>query len=186
MTPTTLAAPPALLAAEEFFERYAHKRAELVDGVVIEEEPVPAARRGEICAEITRILGNFAKESKLGRVMSNDTMVRIRDKTVRGPDVLFVSYTRLPPGPAPDKLTDMVPELAIEVRSPSNDWPDIFGKVSDYLKAGVTAVLVVDPEQATGSVYRGSEIPQIFDNGDVLTIPDVLPGFAVPLKAFFA
>jgi len=32
--------------------------------------------------------------------------------------------------------------------------------------------------------YRPDDIQQIFDNGDELTLPDILPGFAVPVKKF--
>ena len=122
MTPATQTqAPPALLTAEEFIERYAHQHVELVDGVVV-ETPMPTLRRGQVCSKANRLLGNFTEERNLGHVMSNDTFIRTRrdPDRVRGPDVLYVSYSRLPPGPAPNRLTDLVPELTVEVRSPSN------------------------------------------------------------------
>jgi hypothetical protein len=37
----------------------------------------------------------------------------------------------------------------------------------------------------TASVYRADELQRIFDNGDELTIPDVLPGFAVAVRRLF-
>ena len=71
------------------------------------------------------------------------------------------------------------------MRSPTDRWGDIFAKVGEYLQAGVRAVVVFDPTTATASVYRPDELQQIFDNGDELTLPDVLPGFAVPVKKSF-
>lgn len=176
-----------LMTGEEFVAEYGHRHAELVDGIVKEEVPVPNLRHGEVCAEFARLLGNFAKDNKLGRVMSNDSNIRVKRNpdTVRGPDVCFFSFAVIPPGPAPDALTDLVPELAVEVRSPTNTWNKIFSKVGEYLTAGVRAVAVLDPETASVSVYRADEFQQIFHAGDELTLPDVLPGFAVPVRRFF-
>jgi hypothetical protein len=35
------------------------------------------------------------------------------------------------------------------------------------------------------SVYRPDESQQIFHNGDALVVPDVLPGFSVPVLSLF-
>ncbi len=57
------------------------------------------------------------------------------------------------------------PELVIEVRSPSDRWGQLFTKVGEYLAAGVLAVVVVDPNTETVSVYRDSG-QQIFTTAD--------------------
>jgi len=46
-------------------------------------------------------------------------------------------------------------------------------------------VLVLDPPSASALVFRENEPPQRFSIGDELTISDILPGFAVPVKRFF-
>lgn len=178
-------APPALLTAEEFFEIYAGEHCELVRGHA-QEVPVPSARHGEVAVRAIRYLDRFVDDNKLGRICGNDSLVVLRRSpdTVRGPDVCYFSYTRMPPGPAPEGVCKIVPELAVEVRSPSNTWSDIFGKVGEYLKAGVLVVLVLDSETGTASTYRQSG-QQVFAKTDTLTLPDVLPGFAVPVASFF-
>ena len=182
--------PPApakkLVTAEEFLERYAHRYAELIDGGLV-EFGMPSLRHGEVCSRVDRLIGNFVEDRQLGRTMANDPHILIsrNPDTVRGPDVCYFSFARLPPGPAPDGVSELVPELTVEVRSPSNTWTQIFGKIGDYLRVGVTAVLVLDPDGLTASVYRADTGQQIFHTGDELTLPDVLPGFAVPVKRFF-
>ena len=47
-------------------------------------------------------------------------------------------------------------------------------------------VLVLDPAIEAVTIYRETEdIPQRFSNGDELTLPDLLPGFTVPVRKFF-
>ncbi|VTT98129.1 unnamed protein product [Gemmataceae bacterium] len=49
----------------------------------------------------------------------------------------------------------------------------------------MTVVLVLDPETESLAVFRENEFPIRMHNGDELALPDVLPGFAVKVKAFF-
>ena len=87
---------------------------------------------------------------------------------------------------SPDGLLSVVPNLVVEVRSPSDRWGEIFTKVGEYLRAGVVVVVVLDPASASASVYRMEEIQQVFHNGDALVLPDVLPGFSVAVEPLFA
>ena len=76
MSTATLLVPPAASAvtAEEFVEHYSHRYAELIDGILVEYS-MPSGRHGEVCAELTRLMGNFVKDWKLGRVLSHDTHI---------------------------------------------------------------------------------------------------------------
>ena len=180
---------PTLITEEEFLEKYAHRYADHVDGQLV-EFGMPNQRHGEVCSEAHYILTHFVKERQLGRTFSNDAHIRISQNPdkVRGPDISYFSFTRMPPGPAPTGPSGIIPELCVvvEVRSPSNTWSDIFIKVGEYIGVGVNAVLVLDPDTQSASVYRENGDQQIFRIDDELTLPDVLPGFAVPVRRFFA
>ena len=182
----TVAPATALLTADEFVRQFAHKRAELVRGEVV-ELPMPSTRHGNVCWRVAKYLGNFVDDHDLGHVMTNDSFFPTTQTpdTVRGPDVSFYSYDRLPKGKIPEGLLRVVPELAFEVRSPSNRWASLVAKGLEYLEAGVKVVVLLDPDTETASVYRMDEIQQILHNGDELTLPDVLPGFSVPVRRFF-
>jgi Uma2 family endonuclease len=78
-----------------------------------------------------------------------------------------------------------LPELVAEVRSPSDMWTALFAKVEEYFAAGVNVVLVLDPETRTVMVCRPGPTQQSLNIGDTLTVPDVLPGFAVPVAVLF-
>jgi Uma2 family endonuclease len=191
MSPT--ATPPStptrtvLLTAEEFARQYGGQYVELVEGVV-KELPMPFPKHGKTCLTIGYLIADHVFKHDLGHVMSNDSFVQTRrgPDTVRGPDVSFYSYERLPRGEVPDGLLPVAPDLVVEVRSPSDTWTEIFAKVSEYLGAGIRAVVVLDAVSTSASVYRAEELQQIFHNGDEMTIPDVLPGFAVVVRRLFA
>ncbi len=179
--------PAMLLTAEEFTTRYTNIHAELVEGVV-KESPVPFPKHGFICSRIDRLIGYHVETHDLGRVATNDSWIKtgVHPDTVRGADVCFFGYERLPRGEVPEGLLPVAPDLVVEVRSPSDRWTEVFAKVVEYLRAGVRVVVVLDSATATASVYRPDELQQIFHNSDPLTIPDLLPGFSVAVNRLFA
>lgn len=181
------APPPALLTAEEFARLPDDgRRLELVAGQLV-ETPMPPPKHGFCCSKLDRAIGNFVDDNGLGRVASNDSWVKTRGgpDTVRGADVAFWSYDRLPKGEVPEGIIPSPPDLVIEVRSPSERWTDIFGKMLEYLKAGVRVACILDPGTETLSIYRPDEIQQILTADDEFTLPDVLPGFATKVGKLF-
>ena len=175
-----------LLTAEEFVKRYPKHYVELVKGVV-KEVPMAGVEHGVINSNIGYFLADYVRKNDLGRVVSNDTyfITRRNPDVVRGMDIGYISYARLPKGPVPRGALDVAPELIVEVRSPSDAWTDVFAKVEEYLAAGVGVVVVLDPEKRSASACRRNADQQDFFVGDTLTVPDVLPGFAVPVAVLF-
>ena len=183
------AATEPLLTADEFMARHGGETCvELVRGRVV-RYPMPGGPHGYITGNATAILHNFVRGHKLGRVFSNDTLMRTRKQeptdTLRGPDVAYVSFAKMPPGDVPDGPLSVVPELVIEVRSPSDRIPQLSAKASEYLDTGVTVVIVLDPATESAAVYRENELPIRMHNGDELTFPDVLPGLSIQVRQLF-
>lgn len=187
--PPTPPAPTPRLTAEEFGRRHAGRRVEYVNGEV-KEIPMPGGKHGKVCYRAASAIGRFVDENDLGHVFINDTFVRVPTtgdpERVYGADVCFVPYTRLPKdAEVPDSVVPVTPELVVEVRSPSDTWTDAIAKVLDYLRAGVPAVVVLDPKTKSASVFRPAARQDVFEADESLTLPDVLPGFAVPVAALF-
>jgi Uma2 family endonuclease len=163
------------------------RNTELVRGRIVEVPPT-YPYHGYVCGNVYRHVDQFVRENSLGRVMTNDSgVVTERDPdTLRGADVAYYSYARLPKGPLPhDSYLTVAPDLIFEVRSPSDRRSQVLLKVTEYLTAGVTAVCVLNPEAGTAMVYRDNLDPEPFASAADLTFPDVLPGFCVPLRQFF-
>ncbi len=177
----------ALISAEDYLRMPDNGQAtELVRGEVITMPP-PTPRHGEICGHIVYLLRRFLDDQPLGRVIANDAAViteRAPD-TVRGPDVAFYSYDRVPKGPLPIGYMDVPPELVFEVRSPSQRWRDIHRKVGEYLAAGITVVCVLDEEDLSVTVFPAESKPRSAGPEEELTLPEVLPAFHISVRRFF-
>ncbi len=179
------ATPTALMTGEEFVRLDGHELMSLVKGVPVVEETERSLHHGQVCATVGGVLFDFVKAHRVGTVCSNNTSIRLKRNpdTVYGPDLCYFSAGRLTPDARTALVCDVIPDLVIEVRMPTNDSWQHITKAVDYQMAGVRAVLIVDLESQTGMVVR--DRTQIFHYGDDVTLPDVLPGFTVPLKRFF-
>ncbi|HEX5104195.1 MAG TPA: Uma2 family endonuclease [Pirellulaceae bacterium] len=162
------------------------RQRELVKGKVVEMN-LPKPKHGFICGEIAGLLREFVKPRKLGRVFSNDSgVITERDPdSLRGPDVGFYSFARVPAGPIPDGYYAVAPEIAFDVLSPDDVWARMLEKVAELLDAGVVVVCVVDPRDETVQVHRADQPIQYLQRGDELTVPDVLPGFSCKVSQIF-
>ena len=101
----------ALMTAEEFGARpdpgYPE---ELVRGEVV-PMPLTDTRHGEVCVQSSYLLKRFLDDHDLGRVIGNDAgVITTRGPdSVRGPDVAFFSYARIPKGPIARGYQAVVP-----------------------------------------------------------------------------
>jgi Uma2 family endonuclease len=170
--------PPATAPEDTLYE--------VVDGRIVEK--TMGSREIEIASILDQCLGGFARANRLGRVLAEFLFrIDVKKDLQRRPDVAFVAHSswpfnrRVPGGP----VWDMVPELAIEVVSPTNSANDVQEKVHEYLEAGVTRVWVVYPEQAEVYIYASPTQIQVLKLGQDLEGGDLLPGFRLPLAALF-
>jgi Uma2 family endonuclease len=186
MSPVTQTHPDTLLTAEQYAELPDDGRhTELVRGKVVEMSR-PKPEHGYYCLNIGSLLREHVRSRDLGRVVSNDSgVITTRGPdSVRGPDVAFYSYERVPKGPLPKGYWP-APDLVFEVRSPSDRLSDLYEKVTEYIKAGVKVVCLVEPDKETVLVYPGEEFLRMLGANDELTLPEVLPDFRVPVRQLF-
>ncbi len=184
--------PPAAtrMTAEEFGLKHAGDNVEYVNGELREITMPAGGRHGKVCYRAATLIGQFVDANGLGHMFINDTFVNVPLKgdpeRVYAPDVMFVSYDRLPKdAEVPVGTVMVIPNLVVEVRSPSDDWTTVIGKVVDYVNAGVPVVLLLEPETRTASVCGKEFWQRTFTATDTLTLPEVLPGFEVPIVKFF-
>lgn len=181
--------PSPILTAEEFFaDESSGDWCELVRGKVAMLRP-PGAQHGAICASVGYELMLFLEEHALGRgVCNNCGVITERDPdTVRGPDIAFYSFDRIPRGPTPTGYPASAPDLIFEVLSPDDCTREMTVKVGEYLAAGVRAVVLVNPEKTTVTIYRpDDERPAtMLRDEETFSLPEILPGWELPVSRFF-
>jgi Uma2 family endonuclease len=160
---------------------------ELVDGELVEVTPA-ADISSSTSAMIGGLLFNHVVPNRLGRLYNAEGgFVLFPDRqTVRAPDVAFVAADRAPQGEARRHFPRLVPDLAVEVLSPSDSLREAREKVAMYIEAGVRLVWLVDPLEQTVTVFRPDAAPETLDAAMTIDGGDVLPGFSAPVAAMFA
>jgi Uma2 family endonuclease len=182
-------AQKTLMTAEEFFAWASRpenrdKHFELVRGEV-KSMPPPGERHGWLCVWIGYLLTTYALRHG-GNVIGNDAGLVVEEKpdTVRGPDLMLFSETRsmeqLNPG-----FSRKIPQLIVEVLSPSDRAGRVQVRIEQYLARGVSLVWLVDPEDRTVTVYRPGELTQLVEEEDELTGNGVLPDFSLKVADLF-
>lgn len=129
----------------------------------------------------------YNEQHDRGHVFTNDTGViteRAPD-TVRGADVAFVTYSRLPKGAVPQGCLEVAPNVVFEVRSPTDRWKGILEKVTEYFNCGADCVCVLDPITETARVYTPDEPETVLHGDDLLEFPQAMPGFSVAVRRLF-
>ena len=161
-------------------------RGELIRGVLHELTPA-GTEHTEIAANLTAALHHFIKPRRLGRLSVGDLGVWIeRDPdTVRAPDLAFTSAERNPPGRRITGYAEVVPDLAVEVRSPNDSRPEAYDKARMWLSHGVRLVWVVHPDTRTVDVHREGAPVAILAADAALDGGEVLPGFECAVSSVF-
>jgi Uma2 family endonuclease len=187
MTPDVMAPPEPLTAAE--FAAMPNpidgSRHELVAGKPVTLPP-HGFRHALVRGTVGFVVAGHVKQTKLGRVtLGTGLITRTAPDTVRGPDVAFWSYARVPADQTPVVYANTA-DLVAEVVSPSNTRKQVAAKVREYFATGVRMVWVVDPDGRTVTVYTRPGDGVVLWEDATLTGGEVLPGFACPVADLFA
>ena len=161
-------------------------RGELIRGALIEMTPA-GYRHGKIVMNLGAELRNFVKPRKLGTVVGSDSGVRLeRDPdTVREPDIAFFSAAKIPLDADIPGYAEVVPDLVVEVVSPSDSRAAVNDKALMWLRCGVRLVWVVRPAERAVDVHREGHPVAALGVRDALDGVDALPGFSCPVREVF-
>ncbi|MEL7245760.1 MAG: Uma2 family endonuclease [Cyanobacteria bacterium J06573_2] len=85
------------------------------------------------------------------------------------PDLLYVSYQRLPEDWNENEACPVPPELVIEIISPGQTFGQMAGKAQDYLNAGVLRVWVVDSKDRSITVFYPGVVLKTYRGDEVIT-----------------
>jgi Uma2 family endonuclease len=161
---------------------------EIVDGRLVEMEPM-SVYSVRIAALIYGHLFHYCQQNRIGEAtIENLFRLPLSKPRSRRPDVAFVSSERWQPGksmPISGESWDVVPNLAVEVISPSDRATVLERKLDEYFEAGVQRVWVIHPEQRIVKVYKSRHDSHVLRAPNEITDEEILPGFRLPVGSIF-
>ncbi len=181
---------------EEFIELGNDQPFELINGERIPKMPTVFGH-SDMIRFLFRMMDGFTQTHKLGEVYTETTFI-LPDaddadwvEGSRIPDVMFFAGDRVKDYKAQNprhrtRPLALVPDLIIEVVSPTDRVTDLEKKIDAYLLDGVRLIWVLNPQTLKTTVYAPDlEQPLHLNPDGVLDADDVIPGFKISLSKLF-
>lgn len=161
----------------------AERRFELIDGEIIES--LPTEEHSIIAGNLYAALRAFVKAHQRGRVLFEARHERPGDHAHSLiPDVEFTRAERVQPI-LTEGVIPYLPDLVIEIKSPTDRYADLRKKALYYLENGVELVWLVYPAKQQVEVWTDTDTVKTFGIEDTLSGGEVLPGFTLPVRDLF-
>lgn len=181
-----MGAVKTLLTAEQFdnypFEE--DKRYELDEGELVEMTR-PAYLHNRVLIRLTARMFNFLESHPIGEALLSENLYALSPNTRLAPDLAVILGDRRR-ALAGSKVIPLVPDIAVEVLSPSEKPSRIHRKLGQYFGAGVKEVWLIDPEDRSVEVWTGPTLPEHSLMGEEAIASALLPGFQLTLNDLFA
>lgn len=170
---------------QRFQTQHPNHRLELVNGEIIIMSPC-GLESDEVAAAIIAQLWTWVNPRRLGRVLASSAgyILPNASEDVRAPDASFIRADRLKR--TTSEFAQLVPDLMFEVASKSDQPEKLRLKIQTFLELGTQVGVLVDPRIQTVEVHRLKQEAIVLHDGDVLTLPDLLPGWELKVSSIWA
>ncbi len=175
------------ITADEYLAYEGERRTWLVDGAVVMNQPGLAHQ--VLHGRLFGALDGWVQAAEGRGLVVLPLDVRLDDRNVYAPDLLWYQAARVPAFDA--RAPYPVPDLAVEIRSPSTWRYDVGTKKRVYERESLPELWLVDGESSVLLVFRRSaptapvfDVELELDRSATLASP-LLPGFALEVGAFF-
>ena len=166
---------------EALIAKYPNRRFELIHGAVVEK--MPTQLHGVIIHLLSGFLFLYLRANPIGYAMVEARhSLPEDDANDRIPDLSFRTYDK---GKIVDKgAAPYMPDLAIEVQSPSQSDQHMTDKARYYLENGSRMVWLIYPHRHLVEILTPDD-RHLLTKDDTIHGGDVLPGFSVPVQDIF-
>ena len=148
--------------------------------------PSPGFFHQSISMNLSIVLGSFIKRHKVGTLLAAPLDVHLSDEDIYQPDLIFIRADKTR-GIHTDKLR-VIPDLVIEVLSPSTAYLDFTRKKEMYCARGVEEYWIINPEMETveimikhGEIYQTESLLK----NDAILESKMFPGFQMKIADIF-
>jgi Uma2 family endonuclease len=130
-------------------------------------------------AEITRQLGNWARQDGTGVFLGSSAILILPNGARRIPDGAWISKSRWDKASreAKSELFAICPDFLIELRSTSDRLKPLQAKMKEYIQNGARLAWLLDPIGNCATIYSPGQAPQRVENPTIIKGDPVLPGF---------
>lgn len=159
---------------------------ELIDGEIMKRN-YPGLKHQRTLVQLLVQFNSFVVERKLGQVLPAPFGVILDEFNDVQPDLIFVSENQK--SIVREDGIHGVPELLVEIISPTSVTRDRVRKKAVYERLGVAEFWLVDPQNGSVEVYERTESGyELFSDSETSPVvkSKVLAGLEVDAKALFA
>lgn len=164
---------------EKLKEDHCDYQLELQEGNIVVMGPSDI-ESSEIGAEFIRLLGNWVKPRKLGRIFDSSGGFIMPNTELRAPDVSFVSAQRLKR--TIRDFAQLVPDLVVEIKLKTDRIRPLEDKIKLFLQLGARVGILINPDELTLTIYRLNSEGEVLTGEDKLTIPELFPGWEISIS----
>jgi len=186
---TTLTMP---LTADEVLAMPENPRVirELYRGILEERKMTKRSfSHGRTQMAVGKVLSNWldTQSPPRGAIIGGEAAIRIATDpdTFVGVDVALILAALAKATPRDAKFVDGIPDLIVEILSPSDRHNLVVKKVSEYIRAGVPMTWVMDPDLELLTVIEPGLPPRAFNVTQNFPPHPLMPGFAPSIKDLF-
>jgi len=146
--------------------------------------PPTGTRTGNRNSRLTQRLANWTDDDGTGIAFDSSTAFRLPNGAVRSPDASWIRrerYDALTPEEQ-EKFSPICPDFVVELRSASDDLPELKAKMQEYITSGAQLGWLIDPQEKLIHVYRPQAQVETLENPDSVAGDPVLMGFVLDLQ----
>jgi len=129
----------------------AESRYEIINGELIDMSPAPNPEHQSILKKLFRAMDTFIESKQLGEVNFAPYDVILDQRNVVQPDIFFIAKANV--GRVSSKGYEGVPNLTVEIISPSSHYRDTVEKKALYERFGVKEYWLIDPANRVMEVF---------------------------------
>ena len=172
------------LTIEAFWEKYAGRPFELIQGMAVEKKGA-GFLHSAICNRIATKLRIFVDEKGLGEVTSVGGAYALSIDEVRQPDVAFVNRGKLAKVMNQQSYIPFTPDISVEVVSMVDTAREMRARTRVYLETGGAQVWIVYPDAREVLEYLPDGTAKTYQGDQVIEGSPSLPGLNLSVNAIF-
>lgn len=138
-------------------------------------------------SELNFQVNTWARKDKTGIVFDSSTIFTFPNGAKRSPDVSWLRREKWDglSGKERRKISKIVPDFVIELRSSTDSLAELQTKMREYIENGVALGWLIDPRKKQVHIYRVNGEIEVLDNPTIISGENVLRNFELNVRQIF-